>query len=338
MARKDELIFGIAIIFIYLAVSKVQFFSAALDPGVYQSVPTVDYASVIDFTRSCNLQFSGTTSAIHQGFLIRISNPEDIETWKNYRFDTEKSYYARVDTPTSILYSGINVEGEAQIGNAYYIAIGSSFAPNSQFPCQNVYHIEMIRPASAPAPPNPIAPSISLFQQVIDSIIDFLQSLFGISLLSVVGPNEVPPGASMTFVIDMTADVPDSDFSDGTYQQQFGGWALVDANGNIIQNSEWLKISDRFQSAPVLIAPTAQGNYVMTAVIIRYDQVYDSATAAWSVPSEPVIAAKEGFPFTVKSAASVPTQPIVISPPQSIFSSIINAILDFINGIIDFFT
>src|SRR3990167_6445089 len=112
MKGESSFIIGVILIALGAGLVVTQPFSAALDPNTISTVPQVPFAQVIDFERGGD----ETGTATKGGFIIKISDPADIDQWRTYRYDTEKSYFKRKEYGTLSYWSmPIVIEGEAQV-------------------------------------------------------------------------------------------------------------------------------------------------------------------------------------------------------------------------------
>ncbi len=135
-------------------------------------------------------------------------------------------------------------------------------------------------------------------------------------------------GESATFTINLTTTIPDSDYTDGTYQVQNFGAVWADKAGNIIESIEFRRVYGSYYDT-VTITPTKTGEYALVALIIQYDQIYDTTTSQWITSPEEVLV-KDARKLTVET----PEPP---TPPRPSFgewfSNIWNSITDWFRGL-----
>ena len=134
-------------------------------------------------------------------------------------------------------------------------------------------------------------------------------------------------GESATYTIDLTTTVPDSDYSDGSYQIQFFGGVFADKDGNVIESREFRRVYGSY-SETFTVKPTKVGEYALVGIIIQYDQTYDSATSQWITSPEEILV-KEAKKLTVSLSPPPPVTPGIIAW----FSNAWQSILDFFSGL-----
>jgi hypothetical protein len=159
------------------------------------------------------------------------------------------------------------------------------------------------------------------------SFIDGLLKLLGIGA-SVTGSSaSVVPGGSATFNINMVVANPDSDYTDGTYQAQYGGWALYDSNYNIVaQASNWKQIQGTYTDVVTVTMPQTTGKYAFTAVVIQYNMNY--LNNAWA-QSDAQLLAKDGVSISV----GAPAPSVVTTPVGNWFTNFLATIINFIKSL-----
>lgn len=135
-------------------------------------------------------------------------------------------------------------------------------------------------------------------------------------------------GESATFTIDLSTEIPDSDYSDLDFQWQYAGWAFTDKDGNIIQSKEFERVYGNFSDV-VTLKPQKAGEYAFVGLIIQYDQTYDSVTSQWTT-SEEITKVKEAKKLNVITPGPpTPQTPGIVSWIGNFFSGI----WDWINGL-----
>lgn len=130
-------------------------------------------------------------------------------------------------------------------------------------------------------------------------------------------------GESATFTIDMTTTVPDSDYTDGFFQWQYFGAVWSDKAGNVVDSIEFRRIYGSY-SDTVTITPTKTGEYALVALIIQYDQTYDTATSSWITSPEEILVKDARKLSVITPAPPTPSTPNVIEWIGNIFQSIID--------------
>jgi len=171
---------------------------------------------------------------------------------------------------------------------------------NGEFSC--IENPEKMCEISPPPVPTPI------WKKIIVKILDWIIGLFDY-FFAIAGPSVVSPGSIETYSIDLTAPIPDSDYSDGIYQIQMANWALVDRNGNIKEEGEWEEVKGNYVKNVNLKIPSEAGKYVLIAIIQQYDMEYNFDTSEWETVKEDVIA-KEGIDIESKIPKPEPPVPI----------------------------
>ena len=185
------------------------------------------------------------------------------------------------------------------------------------YECQNVL-VEIIEP---PTPPS------TGFALIIANLWDWLSQIFA-SLISftITGASEVTPGTSETYQIHLTAPVPDSDYSDGTFSTQYGYWAMVDKDGNIIDGeTAGVEVDGVYSVTAIVTIPENVNNHVIMATITQIDSTYDFPTSTWIHGTEYVV---------TKEAISLSTKlPIPTPPLAGGLSGVLTAIWTWITGL-----
>lgn len=137
-------------------------------------------------------------------------------------------------------------------------------------------------------------------------------------------------GDSVSYNIQLATSMPDDDYSDGTYQQQFGGWVFINDDGDIFEEHEFERVYGLFEDEGE-ITPTEGGKYALVALIIQYDQTYNQATGEWETePEETLI--RESNRLDVTDLDAPPT------PSIGIFSYIGKLLAGFWSWFIGLFT
>jgi hypothetical protein len=149
------------------------------------------------------------------------------------------------------------------------------------------------------------------FNKFISIIVEWFKDLFSriFGLQSIVGSQTVEPNTQHTYQIDLSAPIPDSDYTDGTYQIQYANWALVDSNGNIIQEGTWEKIDGVYTKSVTITTPANIGDYILLGMITQFDMNFDSNTGQW-ITSEETIINKEAIDLKTEHSITAPEVPI----------------------------
>jgi len=171
------------------------------------------------------------------------------------------------------------------------------------------------------APPPPPTPE-PVWQSIIDWLWDWIWSVF--NKFTIVGPATIDTATPVSYSIELTAPAPaDSDWSDGTYSELYGGWVLVDKDGTIITQSDWVKLTDAIYSANASFTTSVtEGEYSVVAVIVEVKQQWNGTTNLWETLPQEVVT-KESWKLTVSEP---------ITPPPTIQP---NPIVEFVQRIIE---
>lgn len=155
----------------------------------------------------------------------------------------------------------------------------------------------------------PVAPQPSAISSFINKIVTWIVTVFkNLFPQSIAGATLVEPNTQETYQIDLSTDAPDTDWSDGTYQVQYGSWALVDKDGNIKQQGEWEEISDgKYTKSVTLMTPSDIGNFALVGLIDQFDMSYDYTTKTWN--SAETIVNKEAIDLQTKYTVVAPSNP-----------------------------
>jgi len=179
--------------------------------------------------------------------------------------------------------------------------------------------------------PEPTIPEPSGFSKFINKIKEWIKNLFSNFFIfqSIVGPQTVEPNTQHTYQIDLTAQIPDSDYTDGTMSYQWGNWALIDSNGNIKQEGIWEEVNGVYTKSVTITTPSDIGNYVLVGLITQYDMNFDINTGQWLTGEEQIVN---------KEAIDLKSEYSIISPEIPIpggFSKFIDSIGEWLNNIWD---
>jgi hypothetical protein len=158
---------------------------------------------------------------------------------------------------------------------------------------------------SVSLPPTPPRP---LWETIISAILDWLRAIFSWFKFEIYGEQYPTVGSAQTYTINITTAFPDSDYSDGTYQVQYGGWVLMDKNGNAIQKGDWEQINGSYCKQITLTIPSSPGDYVIVGLIYQYDMKFNPTTLKWEIVSEGVVA-KEAMNLNAKVIAPQTPKP-----------------------------
>ena len=180
-------------------------------------------------------------------------------------------------------------------------------------------HDEVIALAIEP-PPEPPAPIITGFTAWINKLWAWIQTLFNLGAIT--GEPVIQVGLPYTYDISVTANEPDSDYTDGSYQVQYSNWALVDRNGNIKQEGTWERVYGSYVKQVTLIAPE-RGQYTLLAIITQYDMSYDNNV--WVTIREEIVG-REAIDLSTNIPA--PDMPVVSS-----FTNWLNDIWDWLTNL-----
>ena len=175
----------------------------------------------------------------------------------------------------------------------------------------------------------PIPPQPGGFLSLINRIIDWFKNLFSTIFVqqSVIGPQVVEPNTQHTYEIDLSATIPDSDWSDGTYEVQYANWALIDSSGNIKQQGNWEQVNGKYVKSVTITTPSDIGDYALLGMITQFNMTYDSSTGQW-VTSEEQIINKEAIDLKTEYTIEEPEVPI----PGG-FQKFIQIIIDFFKNL-----
>jgi len=194
------------------------------------------------------------------------------------------------------------------------------FVKTCDYKCENgECTIEIIEPEE---------PMPGGFMKFINSIINWLKNLFTIIFTqqAVIGPQIVEPNTVHTYQIDLSASIPDSDWSDGTYQIQYANWALVDSSGNIIQEGTWEKINGVYQKSVTITTPSNIGDFVLLGMITQFDMTFNNVIGQWETGEEYIVN---------KEAIDLKTEYSIIEPEEPVPGGFIRFITSIINWLKD---
>jgi len=180
-------------------------------------------------------------------------------------------------------------------------------------------------------PPEPTPSGFSVWvNKILDWLKNLFKSIFGIQ--SIVGSKVVEPNTQETYQIDLSAPIPDSDWSDGSYEVQYANWVLLDKDGNIKQEGTWEKVSGKYTKSVTITTPANIGNFALVGVITQYDLTYDFPNKKWTTSEETIIN-KEAIDLETKYSVVEPEVPI-----PSGFSKFLTAIGTWLKSVWDWIT
>jgi len=126
---------------------------------------------------------------------------------------------------------------------------------------------------------------------------------------AITGAEEVTAGTSLAYDVSLTTYTVDSDWSDGSYEQLWGSWILVDGSKNTKAGGSWTKMTGKIYSTTAsFTAPATPGTYYLVSTIVN--QGWEFAGGQWVKMSE-VAAAKEAKKITVMPAVTPELNPFI---------------------------
>lgn len=168
----------------------------------------------------------------------------------------------------------------------------------------------------------PDTPAPSGLSALISDLIDWIKQAFNsFFFMSILGETEVTPGETVNYVIDMTTTPPDHVYQDGTYQTQYGYWALVDSSGNILTGqTEGVELIGTYKTIAIVEIPQEYDSYILMATITQIDSTFDFNSQSW-VHGEETVIVKEALDLTA-------TAPAIIKPAPSGLSLFLSQLMD----------
>ncbi|MBU0894869.1 MAG: hypothetical protein KKB88_05490 [Nanoarchaeota archaeon] len=177
--------------------------------------------------------------------------------------------------------------------------------------------------------PTPTPPTPTGFTSILQNIISWLNNLWDTLLKqSIVGDTQVQPGSTHTYQISLTTTAPDSDFYDGSYSIQYGNYALIDSEGNILKEGNWEQVNGQYTKSVTLTVPTEQNKqYALIGVITQTEGNYNYQTGQWTFSEEQILN-KEAIDIKTLYEVREPTNPI-----PSGFNKFLSSIIDFFKNL-----
>lgn len=268
------------------------------------------------------------------GDVFSVSIPYDIKGKEVKWLGKERGFRCIIDIPSSIQEEFIrqaNANGCwghicSMIYNSAPVVQGSveftfKQAPDPGEQCTNQ---ELKCGGSCPS-----CPAWQTFLQKFQEFLDWMKDLFkNAQFWAISGSTSVQPGSTETYSISLTAPVPDSDYTDGSYQIQYASWALIDKDENIKQQGEWEKVQGSYQKQVTINVPSELNKFGIAGVIVQYDMQYNFSTKQWSITKEDIVA---------KEMLNVATKlPVPFNPPVPGWSKIADwfkSFLDWLAGL-----
>ena len=192
---------------------------------------------------------------------------------------------------------------------------GYNLIEHCEYKCENGVCVPEI-----PQPDEKFTP---VWVDIVSKLWNWLKSIFKFFGLTIVGETNVTVGSSQTYSISLSANMTDSDYSDGSYQLQYGSWALIKNNGDIIKEGIFEKVNGSYNKIITINVPSSPNNYILTAVIYQYNMIYNPITAQWEKISEEVVA-KEGINIITKA-------PYPTIEPYPLWNNIVSVLKDIWN-------
>jgi hypothetical protein len=185
-----------------------------------------------------------------------------------------------------------------------------TFDCNTQLEFRSVWNFQAIFYKEITTTSPPPTPKPPIWDLIISKILEWLRMLFSFFKFEIYGERYPTVGSVQTYTINITVTPPDSDYSDGSYQVQYGSWALLDKNGNIINKGDWEQINGSYYKQITLTIPSNPGDYVIVGLIYQYDMEFNTTTLKWDIVSEGVVS-KEAMNLNAKVIA-----PPIPKPPD----------------------
>ncbi len=158
----------------------------------------------------------------------------------------------------------------------------------------------------------PDEPTPGGFTKFITKIIDWFKNIFASIFMveqSVIGPKTVEPNTVHTYQFDITVTMPDSNYSDGVYQIQYANWALLDSDGNIIQEGTWEKVNGVYSKSVTITTPSNIGEFALLGIITHFNMTWDTTIGQWETGEEYIVN-KEAIDLKTEHSITEPEEPI----------------------------
>jgi len=175
-------------------------------------------------------------------------------------------------------------------------------------------------PPEQPPEPELQTPLEWLMGKIAD-FIQWLKSLLGFQVLS--AKEAYQAGTYAEFDVDIQLLPIDSDYTDGTVQKRYGLWFITDADGNVVDVSDWQEVTDSYAVSPTVQAKP-EGTYYFVALVNQHQGTWDMGAKSWSY-AEPVTIAKESVAFETYDITPPPAPQL-----PNIFEWISNTISGFL--------
>lgn len=174
---------------------------------------------------------------------------------------------------------------------------------------------------------DPTIPLPKGLTNLISDMLEWIKQVFkSVFSLSITGASEVLPGAIEEYSIDLSAEMPDTDYSDGTFSTQYGYWALIDKDGSIITGqTKGIIVYGEYSTVASVTIPLSVDNHVILGTITQIDSSYDFGNGVW-VDGEEYIVTKEAISLSSKL-------PIPVTPISGGFQTMLTNLFDWIKGL-----
>ena len=143
-------------------------------------------------------------------------------------------------------------------------------------------------------------------QTINEWIINFFKRLLG---LSITGTQIVEPNTQHTYLINMTAPIPDSDWTDKYIEYQFGIWGLVAKNQTILISGISEPINGFYIRNVTILTPKNIDNYALVGLITQINKTWDSLNGKW-VQGDEILLNKEAIDIKTQYSLTEPEKPV----------------------------
>ena len=179
-------------------------------------------------------------------------------------------------------------------------------------------------------PVMPNSDSSAFTSQLSPAINQYFEEDLSSQAFSIVGASSVTVGTSHTYDIDLTTPAPDQDYTDGWYETQYGYWAMLDRDQNIIEAGNVVEVFGTYTTTATVTVPDNLGDFVIVSAITQINSYYDFNQNKW-IDGEELVMVSEALNLETQVTIPVKPQPSGLSIWDKIWASL-QSIIDLIFG------
>ena len=156
----------------------------------------------------------------------------------------------------------------------------------------------------------PVKPQPTGWFSWIFKLNDIIQSFFDkIFSLSIAGETNVQPNTLHTYPINLSANLSDSNISDGFISWQYASWIILDRNNKTYLSGQWEDVNGSYIKNVTITTPPNVGDYVLWAMMTEKNATWNRSIGSWNYSEEyPVI--REMKSIKTEYSITTPMKPV----------------------------